>query len=163
MTESNDPSAAAALAVPTEIEPGLWQSGWPGPDLCVHKRIESVINLVPFMQAEQFYGRHLPEYGKVIIVRMFPYLDLPGSQPPADWMQSVGEAILKELTRGPTLVHCLAGWNRSTIAIGAALRLRHGWDGVRALSTIQALRPVKPQPRWSQALIDWQPKELPRP
>ncbi|MHB1870870.1 MAG: protein-tyrosine phosphatase family protein [Steroidobacteraceae bacterium] len=146
---------AAPISQPTEIEPGLWQSMWPEAGLCARLGIATAVNLVP---ADQPHGLRKgpgpdPDYGTGVTVLHFPFLDMPGTRPPLDWLDQVSRAIVA--AERPVLVHCIWGNNRSTIAVGAALVRLHGLTGTQALAAIKAKRAVNPDRNWSTGLEEW--------
>lgn len=134
----------------TEIVPGLWQSGWPDMGWVRTSGIRRVLNVVPDEQ------KPCPTYPASVSVHRVPYLDTPGSTPPPWWLDRVSAVIAEHAPRGGLLVHCLAGNNRSTIAICAGLMRMRGCSASKALSVIRARRDVSPAPGWLAGLAAWE-------
>ena len=140
----------------TEIIPGLWQSGWPNdPAWFAAHGVRQVVNLVPDAQGLGYWGSAVPRYPDGTDVHRWHFLDIPGSVPPPGWIDEVSACVVDCLGRGPVLVHCSAGNNRSTVAVASALCRLNGWSGAEALAAVRAKRDVRPAPEWVAALAAW--------
>lgn len=143
----------------TQIRPGLWQSDWPTDTAWMRRAgIRTVINPVTDAQARAWFGSVLPPYPPGVTIYRFPFQDMAGQLPPADWLDNVADAVATGWAQGPTLVHCAAGNNRSTIIVAAGLMRTEGIAALEALEVIARKRAVRPDPAMVAHLMAWQPR-----
>ena len=141
----------------TEIIPGLWQSDWPNDTAwMVEHRIRTVVTPVPDSQGIGTYLRALPPYPEGVRIFRFPFLDTPGAVPPPGWLAAASAAVVEAMPRGPVLVHCAAGNNRSTGIVAASLMRLRGCTAAEAMASITAVRQVAPAPETLAALRDFE-------
>lgn len=109
----------------SEIVPGLWLGGCEH-GLILPSFIENLVSLYPW---EQYTVNH--ELHSSLEVRMYDSVDQTFDQvdPIADWVNTCRSA-------GPTLVHCQAGLNRSSLVTAKALIL----DGMSADDAVELIR-----------------------
>jgi protein-tyrosine phosphatase len=96
----------------SQIDGNLWQGGCKT-GLVLPKNIEHVISLYPW---ESYTLTH--EVKSALTIRMYDSTDQGFAQVPA-----IAEWVVNCVTDGPTLVHCQAGLNRSSLIAGYALVL----------------------------------------
>jgi len=65
-----------------------------------------------------------------------PFQDDDYNLPSEDMIHEMAKMVLHYSKKGPTLVHCLAGYNRSALVLGMALR----YDGMSADDAIALMR-----------------------
>lgn len=113
----------------TEMADNLWQGGC-APSLELPRFIEHVINLYPGVH---YRTRHHLESD--LRVRMYDSTEqeLSGVVALAHWVNYCR-------TQGPTLVHCQAGLNRSSLIIGTALMLGDGMSAAEVIAHIREKR-----------------------
>jgi hypothetical protein len=76
--------------------------------------------------------------GKMVICRPFNDVDcLP--MPNEEMLHELADLVLKCITKGPTLVHCAAGINRSSLVLGLAL-IHQGMKPADAVALIREKR-----------------------
>jgi protein-tyrosine phosphatase len=109
----------------SEIVPDLWLGGCED-DLVLPDFIAHLVSLYPW---ERYTVNH--ELDSALEVRMFDSIDQAFHQVDsiATWVNACRES-------GPTLVHCQAGLNRSSLVVGRALML----DGMAADEAIALIR-----------------------
>lgn len=113
----------------TEITDNLWQGGCES-SLELPRFIEHVINLYPGVH---YRTRHRLE--SELRVRMYDSVEqgLDGVMALAGWVNSCRR-------QGPTLVHCQAGLNRSSLVVATALMLGDGMSAADAIAHIREQR-----------------------
>lgn len=109
----------------SEIVPDLWLGGCED-GLVLPAFIEHLVSLYPW---EQYTVRH--ELGSSLQVRMYDSVDQAFHQVDsiAGWVNGCRDT-------GPTLVHCQAGLNRSSLVVGRALVL----EGMAPSDAIELIR-----------------------
>lgn len=112
----------------SHIEDNLWQGG------CVDGMIlpDEIVNVVSLYPWETYTARH--EVHSVLSVRMYDSEEQAFEQvePIAVWVNAC-------LEDGPTLVHCQAGLNRSSLIAAASLMIR-GRLGKEAIELLREKR-----------------------
>lgn len=113
----------------TEIADNLWQGGCDA-RLRLPEFIENVVNLYPGVQYRIKHRLH-----SELKVRMYDDINqgLDGVIALAHWVNSCR-------AQGPTLVHCQAGLNRSSLIVGTALILGDGMSASQAVEHIRTTR-----------------------
>jgi len=117
-----------AAGLITQIDDTLWQGGWPGYRV---NRLPSLFRFVVNIYGKEGYEI---EPGVEMIVRRWHdnYVIPLDVEETADW---INEARAK----GPTLVHCEGGWNRSGLACGLAL-IKSGMTPDDAIALLRSKR-----------------------
>ena len=110
----------------SQIDATFWQGGCAN-GLVLPTFIEHVVSLYPW---EAYTVAH--SLGSMLAVQM--YDDLEG--PDASWVLEIAQWVNACRAKGPTLLHCQAGLNRSSLVAARALML----DGHSADGAIELLR-----------------------
>lgn len=111
-----------------QIEGNLWQGGCRY-DLVLPEHIKHVVSLYPWERyIEKF---ELDSFRKI---EMYDSVEQQFEQVDeiAEWVNTCCET-------GPTLVHCQAGLNRSSLIVARALMLR-GWSSDKAITHLREVR-----------------------
>lgn len=109
----------------SEIVPDLWLGGCED-GLVLPTFFQHLVSLYPW---EQYTVRH--ELGSSLQVRMYDSVNQAFHQ-----VDSIAAWVNECRDTGPTLVHCQAGLNRSSLVVGRALVL----DGMRPADAIGLIR-----------------------
>ncbi len=112
----------------SEIEPGLWLGGCQD-GLVLPTSIEHLVSLYPW---ERYTVAH--ELQSSLVVRM-----LDSTDQAFDQVDTIARWVNVCRAAGPTLVHCQAGLNRSSLVVGRALVLA-GLTPVDAIALIRRRR-----------------------
>lgn len=112
----------------SQIEGNLWQGGCQN-GLVLPKTIEHIVSLYPW---EAYTLTH--EVKSALTVRMYDATDQG-----YDLVDSIAKWTLACVQDGPTLVHCQAGLNRSSLIAARVLTLQ-GLTGVEAISLLREKR-----------------------
>ncbi len=112
----------------TEVVPGLWQGGC-GSGLLLPPFIRHLVSLYPW---ERYACQH--ELDSTLALAMYDNEDQAFSQVPlaAAWVNECRRA-------GPVLVHCQAGFNRSSLVTATAL-MQEGLSAEEAISLLREKR-----------------------
>lgn len=115
----------------SQIEGNLWQGGC-ADGLVLPKNIEHVVSLYPW---EAYTVTH--ELKSSLTVRMLDSTDQGFAQ-----VTAIAEWVVNCVADGPTLVHCQAGLNRSSLVAATALTLIRGlpFTGQDAIDLIREKR-----------------------
>ncbi len=108
----------------SNIEGNLWQGGCQNGLILPHF-FKHVVSLYPW---EAYKVKH--ELASYMSVKMYDSLDQATEQ-----VDAIAEWVRICTQDGPTLVHCQAGLNRSSLVAGRALMLggMKGWEAVKTL------------------------------
>jgi protein-tyrosine phosphatase len=109
----------------SEVAPDLWLGGCED-DLVLPRFIRHLVSLYPW---EHYTVRH--DLGSRLEVRMYDSIDQSFGQ-----VDGIAGWVNVCRTDGPTLVHCQAGLNRSSLVVARALML----DGMTARDAIDLIR-----------------------
>lgn len=112
----------------SEIAPNLWQGGCQN-GLILPSFIEHVVSLYPW---EAYTLTKIPL--TYLEIQMFD-----SEEQGYDQVDEIAEWVNKRRKEGPTLVHCQAGLNRSSLVAARALTLG-GMSGVEAINTLREKR-----------------------
>lgn len=112
----------------SEIAENLWQGGCET-GLILPKFIKHLVSLYPW---EQYTVEH--ELDSALVVRMYDSEDQAFHQ-----VDAIAAWVNECRKDGPTLVHCQAGLNRSSLVAARALTL-NGVTGVEAINTLREKR-----------------------
>lgn len=112
----------------SEILPDLWLGGCED-GLVLPTFVEHLVSLYPW---EQYTVRH--ELASSLQVRMYDSVDQAFHQ-----VDGIAAWVNECRATGPTLVHCQAGLNRSSLVVGRALVL-DGMDPVEAIALLREKR-----------------------
>jgi protein-tyrosine phosphatase len=112
----------------SNIEGNLWQGGCQN-GLVLPKNIEHVVSLYPW---EQYEVTH--DLKSSLTVRMYDSTDQGYEQ-----VDAIAAWVVSCLADGPTLVHCQAGLNRSSLIAGRALTVL-GRTGQEAIALLREKR-----------------------
>lgn len=112
----------------SHIEGNLWQGGCKD-GLVLPVEIEHVISLY---QWEQYVIPHEPK--SILVVKMYD-----STKQGYEQVDAIAQWVADCTTDGPTLVHCQAGLNRSSLIASRALMIM-GWTADEAISVIRANR-----------------------
>jgi protein-tyrosine phosphatase len=125
----------------SEIAPNLWQGGCQN-GLMLPKFIKHLISLYPW---EQYKVQH--ELESTLTVRLYDSLDQS-----FDLIEGIASWVNKCRKDGPTLIHCQAGLNRSSLVAAYALML----EGKSAEKSIEILRTKRsPACLCNRSFEDW--------
>jgi protein-tyrosine phosphatase len=131
----------------SHIEGNLWQGGCTN-GLVLPKNIEHVISLYPWEQYQ--FTHELKSYS-------LNWLYDADEKPPKI-VHAIAEWVAYCIADGPTLLHCQAGLNRSSLVAVLALML-DGWDARGAINLLRNQRSpaVLCNPSFENYLLEYQP------
>lgn len=112
----------------TQIDGNIWQGGCQDGMVLPHV-IKHLVSLYPW---ESYGVAH--ELSSVLAVRMYDSIEQAFGQ-----VEAIAKWVLNCAEDGPTLVHCQAGLNRSSLVVGQALILK-GMTGRAAVDLIREKR-----------------------
>ena len=115
----------------SQIEGNLWQGGCES-GLQLPHFIEHVVSLYPW-ERYRISNRH-PNIKSELYVRMYDSVDQSFDQ-----VEELADYVNRRTLEGPTLVHCQAGLNRSSLVAALALTKR-GASGAEAIALIREKR-----------------------
>jgi protein-tyrosine phosphatase len=125
----------------SQITENLWTGGCAN-GLILPNNIDHLVSLYPW---ERYTIMH--ELKSELYVRLYDSLDQEMGE-----VESVAEWVLGCMHQGPTLVHCQAGLNRSSLVAARTLML-DGWSADRAIETLRDKR--SPAVLCNPAFEDW--------
>lgn len=111
----------------SQIDGNLWSGGCPRPSVPAYFRF--VLNLYPWERYE------VPETTEIRIEKLYD----SGTVPPATRLEELAAWVNDRRAKGPTLVHCQAGLNRSGLVAGLAL-VRGGMTPADAIALLREKR-----------------------
>ena len=90
-----------------EIVPGLWLG-------CQPERVNPIIKFVVSVNGKKHYSSPAVQY-------ISTYYEDGPTIPPEELLNGLADLVITMMKRGPVLVHCTAGMNRSALLVGLVL------------------------------------------